>query len=342
MRVKAWILAILMVAATVLTACSKQEEPEEVSSEVSIVSDLEQVLAETYIDGVEMATGVVENEMHIIQEAMEAAIPDVLKPQASSVLLKKNEKARIDYSNTKDGYVMVLYDAETSKRLKVQVKGPGGTTYTYNLYQGTWAVYPLTDGNGTYNIRIYQNVSGDQYALVMGLECDVELEDEFAPFLRPNQYVNFTKDSAVVAKAWELTKSIKEPLAKVEAVYDYVIRNMTYDDHRAATVKSGYIPDLDAVLVEKKGICFDYAALMTSMLRSQGIPCKMVFGYAGSLYHAWISVWTEETGWVDGAIFFDGTTWQRLDPTFASSANGDQGIIDYINNSKNYKDKYLY
>ena len=25
----------------------------------------------------------------------------------------------------------------------------------------------------------------------------------------------------------------------------------------------------------KKGICFDYAALMTGMLRSQGIPCKL-------------------------------------------------------------------
>ena len=88
MRVKAWILAILMVAATVLTACSKQEEPEEVSSEVSIVSDLEQVLAETYIDGVEMATGVVENEMHIIQEAMEAAIPDVRDADLSNNTLR--------------------------------------------------------------------------------------------------------------------------------------------------------------------------------------------------------------------------------------------------------------
>ena len=34
---------------------------------------------------------------------------------------------------------------------------------------------------------------------------------------------------------------------------------------------------------------------MTGMLRSQGIPSKLVVGYAGTAYHAWISVWTEET-----------------------------------------------
>ena len=95
-------------------------------------------------------------------------------------------------------------------------------------------------------------------------------------------------------------------------------------------------------MVEKKGICFDYAALMTGMLRSLGIPCKMIFGYAGKAYHAWISVWSEDTGWVDGVIFFDGTTWQRLDPTFASSANQSEEIMKYIGNGSNYKEKYFY
>ena len=135
---------------------------------------------------------------------------------------------------------------------------------------------------------------------------------------------------------------MENPLEKVEVIYNFVVTTLSYDREKAATVKSGYLPDLDAVLEEEKGICFDYAALMTGMLRSQGIPCKMVFGYAGTDYHAWISVWTEDTGWVDGVIFFDGTTWQRLDPTFASSGNQSEEIMAYIGNGKNYKEKYLY
>ena len=59
-------------------------------------------------------------------------------------------------------------------------------------------------------------------------------------------------------------------------------------------------------------------------------------------YHAWISVWSEDTGWVDGVIFFDGTTWQRLDPTFASSANQSEEIMKYIGNGSNYREKYFY
>ena len=80
---------------------------------------------------------------------------------------------------------------------------------------------------------------------------------------------------------------------------------------------------------------------MAAMLRSQGIPCKLVVGYAGDIYHAWISVWTEETGWIDGFIFFDGQIWKRMDPTFASSGKDDADILDFIENGT-YTAKYLY
>ena len=106
-------------------------------------------------------------------------------------------------------------------------------------------------------------------------------------------------------------------------------------------MKSGYLPVLDDVLAEEKGICFDYAALMAAMLRSQEVPCKLVVGYAGETYHAWISVWTEENGWVDGAIFFDGHMWKRMDPTFASAQNRSEEIMDFIEHGT-YTVMYLY
>ena len=34
--------------------------------------------------------------------------------------------------------------------------------------------------------------------------------------------------------------------------------------------------DVDVILQEQKGICFDYAALMTAMLRSSGIPTVLI------------------------------------------------------------------
>ena len=270
-----------------------------------------------------------------------AAMATILEPIAAGKMEKRNQKAVIDYSNTADGYVMVQYTTQTEKRLKVQVKGPT-TTYTYNLTAGQWEVFPLSDGNGAYQIAVFENVTGNSYALAQSVNCDVTLTDEFAPYLRPNQYVNYSASSKTVEKAKELLTDVTDPLEQVKIVYEYVVKNLTYDKQKAANVKSGYLPVLDRVLEEKKGICFDYAAVMTAMLRSQGLPCKLVVGYAGSAYHAWISVWTEESGWVNGAIFFDGQNWQRMDPTFASSGKESASIMKYIGDGANYTEKYLY
>ena len=273
--------------------------------------------------------------------AAPAAIPHRVSVEASGVLEKKNVNAVIDYSNTADGYVMVQYTAQSDLRLKVQVKGPS-TTYTYNLTPRKWAAFPLSDGNGVYQVTIYQNVTSSRYAAVLSLNTPVELKDEFAPFLHSNQYVDYDNAPKTTAAAAQLIGTQTDPLKKVEAVYDYVVKGMTYDKELAAGVKSGYLPVLDTVLEKKSGICFDYAALMTGMLRSQGVPCKLVVGYAGTAYHAWISVWVEESGWVDGVIWFNGTSWQRMDPTFASSGGGDPSILAYIGDGTNYTAKYFY
>ena len=259
----------------------------------------------------------------------------ILKPVASGINVKKNSSAIIDYSNTKDGYVMVKFIADVDVKLKVQVKGPT-TTYTYNIKKGEWTVFPLSDGNGSYSVKVFKNVYDSKYSTVLSLNgLSVDLDDEYAPFIRPNQYVNYENAVNTMEKASTLLNDRMSMLEKVEAVYNYVTKNIKYDYQKAATVQSGYLPDLDLVLKEKKGICFDYASLMTGMLRSQNIPCKLVVGYANTEYHAWISVYSPETGWVDGVIYFNGVNWQQMDPTFASGGNKDLDKIAYTT-------KYIY
>ena len=300
-----------------------------------------------FVDEVVMDETELEAEVIPLASAA-AAIPNMLLPVASGKSVVEKNGAEIDYSNIQDGYVMARFPGSNSSQLKVKVVGPsGGDGYTYTLPTGSsWSTFPLSDGNGSYTVSVFQNTTAKKYALLASASFTVTMTDEFAPFLRPNQYVNYEGATNSIEKAAELTKGITDPLEKVGVVYDYVVNNLTYDKARAASVSSGqltgYLPDLDSVLAEKKGICFDYAALMTGMLRSQGVPCKMVLGYAGKTYHAWVSVWTEETGWVDGAIYFDGTTWHRMDPTFASSGNSSAAILKYIGNGNNYTEKLFY
>ena len=95
------------------------------------------------------------------------------------------------------------------------------------------------------------------------------------------------------------------------------------------------------MLEKKSGICFDYASLMCALLRSQNIPTKLVVGYSGTAYHAWISVHLEETGWVDNIIQFDGEHWSLMDPTLAAN-NDTKSVGKYIGDGSNYLAKYYY
>ena len=103
-----------------------------------------------------------------------------------------------------------------------------------------------------------------------------------------------------------------------------------------------YLPDVDETLSTGKGICFDYAALTTAMLRSQNIPTRLEIGYSGKIYHAWISVYIEDIGWIDKLIEFTGDAWTRMDPTFASSNENNEKILKYIGDGSNYNLQYLH
>ena len=271
--------------------------------------------------------------------------PTVLTPVASGTAVENSGSAVIDYSNAKDGYIMIKWTGGGGSKIAAQIKGPNNPEkYTYYLRtDGNYDVIPLSDGNGTYQVIVMKNVSGNKYSKAASANINVQLSNNLAPFLRPNQFVNFNANSEAVKKAQELAGSTNDNLGKVKAIYSWVVTNLTYDNNRAATVQAGYIPVVDSVMKEKKGICFDYAALMSAMLRSQGVPVKMIFGYTSTgEYHAWINVWSENEGWMDSVIYFNGKTWKLMDPTFASGAKQSKSIMEYIGNTSNYKERFAY
>ncbi len=256
--------------------------------------------------------------------------------------VEKNENCIIDYSGAANGYINVKYLESTSKTIKSQVTGPTGATYTYTIRKSRYEVLPLTEGNGTYKVTVLKNVSGNSYATVISASFSASMQNEFQPYIRPNQYVDYKASTKCVKKAESLCKKATTDLAKVKKVYKWVIKYFKYDYNKAKTVKAGYLPVLDTIYKKKKGICFDYAATMTAMLRSQGVPVKLVIGYTGSEYHAWINVYSRKKGWITGAIYIAGNKWKLMDPTFASTGNSSKTVMKYINNVKNYKAKYSY
>lgn len=264
----------------------------------------------------------------------------VLVPVADGSVTYGNTLTTIDASHSDEGYVMVNYTGSNSK-VKLQITGPDQVTYTYNLHGPDYEVFPLTAGNGSYTISVYENIHNTEYASAYSTSIEISLKNAFGPYLYPNQYVNFDASMQTVKRSEELAKGATNDLDVVSKVYNYLIDNITYDYTKASSVQSGYLPVVDDVLEKRTGICFDYAAVMATMLRVQKIPTRLEVGYAKENYHAWISTYITDIGWINGVIEFDGANWHLMDPTFAAS-DSSQETIDFITDSDNYTTKYVY
>lgn len=215
-------------------------------------------------------------------------------------------KITLDISHADQGYVMLKHSG-TNKRVKARVSS-GGRQQTYNLRaDDVYEVFPLPYGSGEYTIYVFIQASGTSYSQEFAKSIRVTMEDENSPFLYPNQYCWYDAESEAVAKAAELCEGLETDAQKVKAVYQFITWQLNYDYIKALTVKLDYLPDVDETLSSGLGICFDYASLLACMLRSQGIPTKLVIGTVAprNLSHAWNSAY------VDGE-------WVHLDATYDS------------------------
>lgn len=275
--------------------------------------------------------------------------PTILVPGNDGLVTIGNDTITFDLSHYDQGYTIVTYRGSNAK-VKVRIQNPqSGELYTYDIHDGQ-NVFPLTGGNGTYTFTAYENISGTKYSQLYNGTYDIQIENDYITYLYPNQYVNYNKDTKAIETAQDLAKSADDDLDVVSSVYEYVIDTISYDDDKAQKAKdgqmSGYLPDVDTILKEKKGICFDYAAVMATMLRTQNIPTRMEIGYAliddEAVYHAWISVYIQDVGWIDDLIQFDGKNWSMMDPTLISDSNNSASMRDVVKNKNNYTTKYLY
>lgn len=223
-------------------------------------------------------------------------------PAEPSGNLQTSGKLVADLSNAKEGYFLAAITAPTNHKMKMRVqKGDVTMTYDMNL-KGEYDIFPLQLGSGHYDILLYENVSGKKYSQAGYLGLDVQLDREDAAFYYPNQYVDYTILSAAVAKAAELCDGMTDPLQIYETLCNYMKTSFLYDYVKAVTVQAGALPDIDGSFEKKMGVCQDLSAILACMLRTQGIPCRLIIGYADKQYHAWTT--TEING---KEYFFDPT-----------------------------------
>lgn len=191
--------------------------------------------------------------------------------------------------NTADATVAINTGSTGYSSYKAIVE-KGDVKYIYNLVSGIDTL-PLQMGSGIYTVSLLGSNDGRRFRKLTEETINVTLEEN-AVFLSSSQTVNWNDESEVAILAKELTKNAETDREKLEAIHTYVINNVKYDYQKATSLPKGYIPNPESTLEEGLGICYDFAALTASMLRSVDVPTKLVKGYSTytPVYHAWNEV----------------------------------------------------
>lgn len=128
-------------------------------------------------------------------------------------------------------------------------------------------------------------------------------DDEYWDMLKPSHFANPTPLLEDLAQELSLQRR-DDPLSMLcelnEAMYhtfDYSKKNTSVDS------------PIDDALRLRRGVCQDFAHIMTTLVRSLGIPCRYVSGYlyhqgndrersTDGATHAWVEALLPQLGWV--------------------------------------------
>ena len=265
-------------------------------------------------------------------------VPELRLTSYNDEAAQKGRGCSIDASHAEDGYIMAAATSENG--LKLSMICNGKSNYFDMPNNGKPAAFPLLNGNGNYLVRIMENIGGNNYIQLFSLSCTVNLSSDLAPYLRPNAFCDYNETSACVALAKQLVANASSQVEAANAIYSWVSKNISYNKTKAEelTKVTGYLPNPDETLAAKSGICFDYASLTAAMMRSVGIPTKIVTGYVTStgIYHAWNMVYLDGR-WVTNSFVIDANQWGRIDTTFAAA-----GMPGIAADGEGYEDKFTY
>ncbi|NDJ53768.1 MAG: transglutaminase domain-containing protein [Chloroflexi bacterium] len=117
-----------------------------------------------------------------------------------------------------------------------------------------------------------------------------------------------------------VTAPYDNPYDKARAVEAYLRENITYNDQVALPPRG--VEPVDHLLFERpEGYCNYYASAMTVMLRSQGVPTRIVGGFSQGEYDPEVGGFVVRESnahtWVE--VYFPGYGWIEFEPTASES-----------------------
>ena len=132
---------------------------------------------------------------------------------------------------------------------------------------------------------------------------DFNLSDDHFDMLEDSWFARMSPELESFMKIADLQKPVGDPLSALKALQCGIYGSFEYEPG-VTEVNS----PIDVVLERRRGVCQDFAHIMTAMARRWGIPCRYVSGYlyhkgardrsAANATHAWAEAYLPSLGWV--------------------------------------------
>lgn len=178
------------------------------------------------------------------------------------------------------------------------------------------SAYFIYNPAGNYQLERFQESRFEELRKVKKIKGpDQKFMDYYTYMPKDDEYKKITR------LADSVTSSAETPIDKVIAIRDYFLSKDEFDQPLYAYSDNPGIPGLPSankltyfLFENKKGYCAYFAGATLFMLRSLGIPSRVVAGYSitdrssknpgwywfyQDQAHAWVQVFFQEYGWID-------------------------------------------
>ena len=148
------------------------------------------------------------------------------------------------------------------------------------------------------------------------LEADQAAESFSYPDSIRKRFLQLPDMSArIAALAREVTGSVRTPYGMARAVEQHLRQSYQYSLDVGTAVSANPIEDF--LFTRKTGYCEHYATAMVVMLRTLGIPARLVTGFLPGVWNDFGNYYSvrqqDAHAWVE--VYFPGSGWVTFDPT---------------------------
>ncbi|MDR2418904.1 MAG: hypothetical protein LBD79_07595 [Treponema sp.] len=241
-------------------------------------------------------------------EADERIHPQRLPRRTTWVEAEEGEAVRV----TNQEYYIVNFDTSAFIGMNAPTLIMPFETWDASSFSSAYAVQSNT--SVARPADLINAVQGALHAETFGMS-----EEDYAV------YTEYGNDKRIAALAQELIGDTQNYWRKIQIVFEY----LKYGDYRYS-FKPGFAPDGDQLgfflFQSRKGYCSYYASAFTLLLRSLGIPTRLVAGFLIDLNLGVFDYYPVSTNmahaWVE--VYFPGYGWIEYDPTTNMLAEGEE------------------